>query len=165
MSAAQRTRLLTLRSRRAYPCIQPCPLSLVSSLLREFEPQDPGLKFECVLRGNRNGWDIQYKRTNDKVSRKQQRGQRSEPRSCGTADTLLTHPEPPPSQRASRKHSLVVRVCPHISALWVGPGQQQNAGTYRDHPAGYFQASNPWEREKKNPKPTTHQKIIQRSHI
>lgn len=40
------------KNKEGYPCIQQCPLSLVSSLLQGFEQQDPGLKSGCVLHKN-----------------------------------------------------------------------------------------------------------------
>lgn len=40
------------KNKEGYPCIQRCPLSLVSSLLQGFEQQDPGLKSGCVLHKN-----------------------------------------------------------------------------------------------------------------
>lgn len=56
VNGAQRSDLFMLISkwsRSRYPCIQRCPLSLVSSLLQGFEQRDPGQKFECVLHTNK----------------------------------------------------------------------------------------------------------------
>lgn len=75
VNGAQGTDSLMLISKRSgsrYPCIQRCPLSLVSSLLPGSEQQDPGLKFECVLHKNKKKTQILAQGTYENVPTKHQ---------------------------------------------------------------------------------------------